>query len=195
MDPGTDHDRRILTAFFDDKASAEGAVRDLFAAGFETGDVGIVSSDEDAPSQDAGGFWTSLRELLLPREDHAAFAEGLRRGGYLVSVSARGDNHGIAAGILDRDGAVDIETRQAEWQREGWQPEPGTAPEESALANPTARERLEAGPRFRAYRVQETSPEPNADDDALETSAGEEAVDDKDKGIDRRTRPFGLPGA
>ena len=34
-------------------------------------------------------FWDSLRDLFLPDEDRDTYAEGLRRGGYLVSVTRR----------------------------------------------------------------------------------------------------------
>src|SRR4051794_14393983 len=93
--------RRTVTAFFDRRTDAEEAVSRLEAAGIPRGSVRLVPGNErdtdreTAASPDALslgdasiGFWDALRDLFLPDEDRNAYAEGLRRGGYLVSVSA-----------------------------------------------------------------------------------------------------------
>lgn len=40
---------------------------------------------------DVSGFWPMLEDFFLPDEDRAIYAEGLRRGGFLVSVSNLND--------------------------------------------------------------------------------------------------------
>ena len=45
---------------------------------------------------------------------------GLHRGGYLVAVQADAANSTTVVDILDRDGAVDMDQREASWRTEGW---------------------------------------------------------------------------
>ena len=56
----------------------------------------------------------------MPDEDRHLYAEGLRRGGFAVSVDTDAAAYGRVLEILDRDGAVDMEERSAGWRGEGW---------------------------------------------------------------------------
>jgi hypothetical protein len=57
-------------------------------------------------------------------EEHAhAYAEGLRRGGTIVAVSAPPSDIDDAVAIMRENGAVDIEERARQWRDGGW---PGT---------------------------------------------------------------------
>src|SRR5262249_49684690 len=47
-------------------------------------------------------------------------AEGVRRGGVLVSVTAPDDRAERAADIMNQCGAIDVKRRAAEWQKTGW---------------------------------------------------------------------------
>jgi uncharacterized protein (TIGR02271 family) len=68
----------------------------------------------------AGGILGGLIGLGIP-EDHAeTYAEGVRRGGTLVTVQADDAMVNRAHDILNRDGAVDIEDRAATWRAEGF---------------------------------------------------------------------------
>ena len=73
------------------------------------------------------GFWASLKEFFLPEEDRHLYAEGLRRGGFAVSVQTDGAAYDSVLDILDRDGAVDMEERAAGWRDEGWSGTPASA--------------------------------------------------------------------
>jgi hypothetical protein len=55
-------------------------------------------------------------------EEHASFyAEGIRRGGSLVSVKTQGDQeHNLAQQIMDSNGPVSINERMSAWQNTGW---------------------------------------------------------------------------
>ncbi|HVL34926.1 MAG TPA: hypothetical protein VM489_04570 [Burkholderiales bacterium] len=69
----------------------------------------------------AGGAIGGLVRLGLPEEQAHYFAEGVRRGGILVSVAAKSDAlAGIAVTVMKKHGAVDVESRAAEWKRGGW---------------------------------------------------------------------------
>ncbi|HET7670660.1 MAG TPA: YsnF/AvaK domain-containing protein [Burkholderiales bacterium] len=69
----------------------------------------------------AGGMIGGLTKLGVPEEDAHVYAEGVRRGGTLVTASAETDAQADrAVAILKRHGAVDIEERAATWRKEGW---------------------------------------------------------------------------
>jgi uncharacterized protein (TIGR02271 family) len=70
-------------------------------------------------------FWEELKDLFVPAEDRYAYAEGLRRGGLVVSVHTEEATYSRALEILDRDGAVDLDQREASWRGEGWSGYPG----------------------------------------------------------------------
>jgi len=78
-------------------------------------------SNRGAYQNDEGmGFWDSLKDLFLPDEDRHTYAEGLRRGGYLVTVRATEANYARALDILDDEGTIDLDERAASWRSEGW---------------------------------------------------------------------------
>ena len=66
------------------------------------------------------GFWETLKELFMPEEDRYSYAEGLRRGGYLLTVRTDTANYDRVVEILDRDGAVNLDERESSWRNEGW---------------------------------------------------------------------------
>lgn len=114
---------RTLTAFFDTRGAADQAISDLEAAGIPRQHIHRV--DGDAPtsataSTGSTGFLASLKDMFMPEEDRYGYAEGLQRGGYLVSVRADEANYTRVMDILDRDGAVDMDQREASWRSEGW---------------------------------------------------------------------------
>lgn len=68
----------------------------------------------------AGGLISGLTRLGVPEEDANYYAEGVRRGGTLISVDAADDRAERAVAIMKRHGAVEIDKRAAEWRNEGW---------------------------------------------------------------------------
>ncbi len=68
----------------------------------------------------AGGLIGGLTGAGLPEEAAHKYAEGIRRGGTLVTVRAAEGQVDRAAQILDEQGAVDIDERSAAWRRDGW---------------------------------------------------------------------------
>ena len=52
-----------------------------------------------------------MGDWLLPDEDRGTYAEGLRRGGYLISVSATDEQYERVIDILDDEGTIDIDER------------------------------------------------------------------------------------
>ena len=123
--------RRMITAFFDSRTDAEEAISRLHAAGVPRDGIRLTpSSEQDADAtggastqsfpQASAGLWDSLRDLFLPDEDRYTYAEGLRRGGFLVSVSASDADYERVIDILDDEGTIDIDERAESWRSEGW---------------------------------------------------------------------------
>ena len=57
----------------------------------------------------------------MPEDDRYAYAEGLSRGGYLVSLNTTPENRDRILDILDDEGTVDMDAREESWRAEGWQ--------------------------------------------------------------------------
>ncbi|MBB1490794.1 YsnF/AvaK domain-containing protein [Paracoccus sp. MC1862] len=118
---------RSLSAMFDSSADADRAVSALKAAGIA--DVVLTGQENEgygtrqysAEARTDRGFFESIGDFFFPEEDRYAYAEGLNRGGYLVTVRNIPENqYETALDILDNEGAVDLDAREAEWRTEGW---------------------------------------------------------------------------
>lgn len=121
----TDVQSRTLTAFFDSRDMAQKAHDDLVALGIPRQHVRLTEGSgtpETATDTTTGGkgFWEELKDLFLPNEDRYGYAEGLARGGHLVSVQVEEGLYNQAVDVLDRDGAVDMDEREASWRSSGW---------------------------------------------------------------------------
>jgi hypothetical protein len=69
----------------------------------------------------AGGLIGGLTQLGVPEEEAHYYAEGVRRGGILVTVAAESDAQAqTAVTVMQRHGAVDIDQRATEWKKQGW---------------------------------------------------------------------------
>lgn len=139
---GTSTGQRTITAFFDSRSDADAAVERLVSAGIPRSDVNIRAGSGDAGStsttsarSDDMGFWESLKDLFVPDEDRATYAEGLRRGGFLVTAKVAGAHYEKALDILDDEGTVDLDERAETWRSEGWS---GTAGAAAAGAGSTS---------------------------------------------------------
>jgi uncharacterized protein (TIGR02271 family) len=117
----------LVTAFFDSRSDAEEAISRLHAAGIARDSVRLTPSNDERAStktesvSDASvGLWDSLRDLFLPDEDRHTYAEGLQRGGYLVSVQTSDADYERVIDILDDEGTIDIDERASSWRSEGW---------------------------------------------------------------------------
>ena len=67
-----------------------------------------------------GGVIGALTHVGVP-EDHAQhYAEGVRRGGTLVTVHADEAMTSQVMGVMNRHHAVDVSERAAQWRAEGW---------------------------------------------------------------------------
>src|SRR5215218_10298234 len=134
MTPSSQGQTRTITAFFDNRSDAEEAVQRLHSAGISRDAVRMMAGYQGPPERDVNpdsyrgayennegvGFWEALKDLFLPEEDRHTYAEGLRRGGYLVTVRTADANYARALDILDDEGTIDLDERAASWRSEGW---------------------------------------------------------------------------
>jgi hypothetical protein len=67
-----------------------------------------------------GGLVGALIDAGVPDEHAHTYAEGVRRGGVLVTVHAQGQHAGIAKNIMHNAGAVDVDTVRDDWMDDGW---------------------------------------------------------------------------
>ncbi len=68
----------------------------------------------------AGGLLGALVDLGFSPDEAEFYAEGVKRGGVLVSVETDEEDEGEISDILRGAGAVDMETRRQTWRNEGW---------------------------------------------------------------------------
>jgi len=68
----------------------------------------------------AGGLIGALTDIGVPEEEAGYYAEGVRRGGTLVTINAEDGRVDEAIDILEDHNAVDVEQRASSWKQSGW---------------------------------------------------------------------------
>jgi hypothetical protein len=68
----------------------------------------------------AGGLIGSLTDLGVSEDDAHVYAEGVRRGGTLVSVRTSSLPHSTITSIMGKYGPVDAAVRGEEYRNDGW---------------------------------------------------------------------------
>ena len=97
-----------------------------------------------------GGLLGALKDAGHTDEEAHVYAEGVRRGGTLVSVRCEsGDHRAIAERVLNGVGGVDATTRGADYRADGWQSFEGSA--EPYSAEQVMAERRERFPEDRSF--------------------------------------------
>ncbi|MDJ0390496.1 YsnF/AvaK domain-containing protein [Roseomonas sp. E05] len=123
-----------ITGLFDTRQAAEETVRHLVERdGIDRSSVrqhgrDEVSSNTAAAGEDQG-IWASLKSLFMPDEDRYSYSEGIRRGGVVVSVEVEDSQVEHTMDLFEQNGAVDLNSREAEWRQSGWAGYTGTTQE------------------------------------------------------------------
>jgi len=68
----------------------------------------------------AGGIVGALTDSGVPERDAHVYAEGVRRGGTLVTARVVDEKADLARGVLHDARAVDLERRRADYETGGW---------------------------------------------------------------------------
>ncbi|MDE1991574.1 MAG: hypothetical protein KGI75_03690 [Rhizobiaceae bacterium] len=114
---------RNLTAFFDRRSDAEHAIDKLIDAGISNDAINITPGNEsDQPEKGHLDFLDILsRSFYFSDEERGLYAEGLRRGGYLLTVRETSqEQHDKALKILAENGSIDLDERAEDWRKDGW---------------------------------------------------------------------------
>lgn len=67
-----------------------------------------------------GGLLGALVDMGVPEETAHVYAEGIRRGGTLVTIQTTDEMARAAVDIMNRHNPVDIKQRVTEWRQSGW---------------------------------------------------------------------------
>lgn len=67
-----------------------------------------------------GGLLGALIGLGIPEEEAGYYAEGVRRGGVLLTIQAEDQNTDQVMDILNRHNPIDINSRVEQWRSQGW---------------------------------------------------------------------------
>jgi stress response protein YsnF len=117
---------RTLTAMYDTRGAAESARDDLVALGISAGNVTIRGTESGSSTSSTSsttedkGFLDNLADFFFPEEDQQTYAEGIRRGGYLLSARVPDALEDQAADVLERYDPVDVDERAESWRQSGW---------------------------------------------------------------------------
>ncbi|WP_191062591.1 YsnF/AvaK domain-containing protein, partial [Geminicoccus harenae] len=114
-----------MTALYDTLGAAETARDELIALGIADSEVFVRSADTEATTGSATGtedkgFWASLGDLFMPDEDRYAYSEGIRRGGYLLTVRVPDGLEDQVVDVMERSDPIDLDERTETWRSEGW---------------------------------------------------------------------------
>ncbi len=118
---------RTITAMFESRAEAERAREALMGLGLNASQINMHPADEVGGATTAHtsvredrGFMSSLANLFMPDEDRHTYSEGMRRGHVMISAEVEERHLHHAMDALEAAGAVDLDTREAEWRSQGW---------------------------------------------------------------------------
>ncbi|WP_207461776.1 hypothetical protein [Azospirillum sp. SYSU D00513] len=112
--------RKTIVALYDSAAQAEAARQSLLAAGFDETDLDLHSDGGFGGSMDGhGAVVATMIGWGMPEAEAHQYAEGLRRGGTLLTASLASDEAvSRATGILEPTGRVDLSERSAQWRND-----------------------------------------------------------------------------
>jgi len=123
-----------VVGVYDNFSEAESAVQALLAEGFdrtnvqlnpEKDDIGTTSvgtsSDSGASQGGIRGFFYSLFGGDADAGHHDVYAESVRRGSYVLTVTVANEAEvDRASEVMGRFNAVDIDERIGHWKQQGW---------------------------------------------------------------------------
>jgi uncharacterized protein (TIGR02271 family) len=111
---------RTVTALYETRSEAE-AARQRLSAALDLTNTRIIDQETDR----TGSREESLNRVPMPHEDRAAYSEGIRRGGFMLTADVRGhEDADTIIRLLEDSAGIDIDSRQQQWRREGWSPQP-----------------------------------------------------------------------
>jgi uncharacterized protein (TIGR02271 family) len=114
---------RIITGLFDTRSAAEEVIEHLVRHDNVDRDrITLHGADASGtvPREEEEGLWASIKSLFVPEEDRHVYSEGIRRGGVVLSAELEESQLSHAMDVFEEHGAVDLDSREAEWRTGGW---------------------------------------------------------------------------
>ncbi|WP_076073024.1 CsbD family protein [Sphingomonas montana] len=123
---------RTITALFDARSDAEAAKARLEQSRVDADHIHIHDKtspgySEGQSSQAEPGIWASIKNAFLPDQDRHTYEEGVRRGGFLLTVDVNEDAVADVVQVLEDADTVDIDARAETWRSSGWNYEAAAA--------------------------------------------------------------------
>lgn len=116
--------KRMITGLFDTRTEADRAGQELARQlGLAPERLRLheqAAGAGAAPGGEDRGILGAIADLFIPQNDAATYAEGIRRGGVLLTAEVEEQDLDRAMDILERHEAVDLDEREANWRSEGW---------------------------------------------------------------------------
>jgi len=111
------------TAMYDTRGAAETARDGLISLGVSSSDISIRGTDDTTATTtdtEDKGFWASLADVFMPDDDKYTYAEGVRRGGFLLSARVPDSLSADAEDVLEGADPIDLDERTETWRQDGW---------------------------------------------------------------------------
>lgn len=132
------------TALYDNRQDAEAAQQQLKSLGIiDANGMNIADQSAFADTGQSGsgsgsdgrktGFWGSLLGAAPPADDRRMYEEGVRQGGYLLTVNVDDQNAERVEDLLERTNAVDIDEREQQYRSSGILPPTGMAAKDTTM--------------------------------------------------------------
>jgi stress response protein YsnF len=115
---------QTITAYFDTRTEAQAAIDKLAHLGISGLDAAI--HDETSVGRTVSGtheekgFFDSIADFFMGDEDRDTYAEGVRRGGSVVTVKCADAQFDEVSDILEAEGAADLDEKASSWEADGW---------------------------------------------------------------------------
>jgi stress response protein YsnF len=116
---------RTITAMFNSRSEAESARQQLQSLGadariIDQGSSSSSSSSTTASNDTGGSFWDAVKDFFGADDDYAGYAEGVRRGAFLLCANVSDDQADQACSVLESSGAIDLDKHEEQLRSSGW---------------------------------------------------------------------------
>jgi hypothetical protein len=115
--------KRTVSALYETQADAERALEALRARGLaEHAEIHDEKGSTKAGPHGKEGAMGRLRSIFGHHRDTHTYAEGLRRGHFLLTAHVEEGKETLAAEEMDAAQPVNLGEREQAWRAEGWSP-------------------------------------------------------------------------
>lgn len=127
MNPTETKSDCIVVGLFDSQQEATDVMRELQSRGVPASSIRMDEEQGGHEEPQARqGLIQKLKQIVTGQDTHR-YAEGVRRGGVVVSVAVPEHKIDETVDVMEQHNAVDIDERSESWRAAGWEEEESTA--------------------------------------------------------------------